>query len=332
MTPPCPPEEVLPPCPPEEVLPPCPPEGGFRKKGFKPPLGGLGVEVAGLRVGPEILKPPLGGLGVEVTGLTVGPEILKPPLGGLGVEVTGLRVVLLRVLFFFLILTGLPSPAFSQSLNYAEIFGDDFKKALLFESENRSWMQADLAKNHISYPLAIAVIFPELVRYSALRDKMEITLLKALYINLGDEYANFSIGQFQMKPSFAQMVREQSHSVMNRRSGISFQRSAEYNDIKDYRKSIVKDLEDPKTEFSYLVTFMKICDKNFRTNRMDEITRLKFTATAYNYGINKSSGEIESMIDRKFFNTKLFKTDNYSYADVSLFWYTQYYNNSTDIK
>ena len=45
-------------------------------------------------------------------------------------------------------------------------------------------MQPVLEKNHISYPIAIAVIFPELVRYSALRDKMEITLLKTLYNSL----------------------------------------------------------------------------------------------------------------------------------------------------
>ena len=114
------------------------------------------------------------------------------------------------------------------------------------------------------------------------------------------------------------------NSVLNRRSGINFKRRSEYDDIKDYRKSIVNDLEDPKTEFNYLVAFIKICEKNFRTNRMDEIERLKFLATAYNYGIDKSSAEIENMIDKKFFNTKLFKTENYSYADVSLFWYRQY--------
>ena len=195
---------------------------------------------------------------------------------------------------------------------------------MLFESENRSWMEPILVKNHISYPMAVAVIFPELVRYSALRDKMEITLLKALYINLGDDYANFSIGQLQMKPSFAGLVREQANSVLNRRSGISFKRRSDYDDITDFRKSIVKDLEDPKTEFNYLVAFIKICEKNFRTNRMDEISGLKFLATAYNFGINKSSAEIEKMRDKKFFNTKLFKTDNYSYADVSLFWYKEY--------
>jgi hypothetical protein len=153
---------------------------------------------------------------------------------------------------------------------------------------------------------------------------MEITLLKALYINLGDDYANFSIGQLQMKPSFAGLVREQANSVLNRRSGISFKRRSDYDDITDFRKSIVKDLEDPKTEFNYLVAFIKICEKNFRTNHMDEISGLKFLATAYNFGINKSSAEIEKMTDKKFFNTKLFKTDNYSYADVSLFWYKEY--------
>jgi hypothetical protein len=229
-----------------------------------------------------------------------------------------------RINLICFLITGSPVILHSQSLIYPEIFGDDWKKALLFENENRSWMEPVLEKNHISYPLAIAVIFPELVRYSALRDVMEITLLKALYINMGDNYANFSVGQFQMKPSFAMMVREQSHSVLSRRSGISFKPEAGYDDVFEYRKSIVEDLEDTKTQFNYLVTFIKICDKNFRTNRMDEITRIKFIATAYNFGINKSSAEIESMINRKFFNTKLFKTENYCYADVSLFWYKQY--------
>jgi hypothetical protein len=216
-----------------------------------------------------------------------------------------------------------PTFNYSQSLNYEVIFGDDWIKALQFESENRSWMEPALVRNHISYQLAIAVIFPELVRYSALRDKMEITLLKTLYINLGEDYANFSIGQFQMKPSFAEMIREQAPEVLPR-SGITFKLRSEYDDIKRYRESIVKDLEDPKTQLNYLITFLKICEKKFLTNCNDEISSLIFQATAYNYGIDKSVAEIENMIDKKFFNTKLFKTENYSYADVSLFWYTQY--------
>jgi hypothetical protein len=266
--------------------PPCPLKGGLIPAGFKAPFRGYGGKNKRLI------------------------HFVKNPL--------------LYTLLILQTLTFQTESISSQSLNYHEIFGDDWKKANLFVNGNRSWMEPILEKNHISYPLAIAVIFPELIRYSALRDKMEITLLKALYINLGDNYANFSIGQFQMKPSFAELVREQANSVLNRRSGISFNRRSGYDDIVDYRKSIVKDLEDPKTEFNYLIAFIKICGKNFRTNSMDEISELKFLATAYNYGISKSSEEIEKMIDKKFFNTKLFKTENYSYADVSLFWYKEY--------
>jgi hypothetical protein len=212
----------------------------------------------------------------------------------------------------------------SQTPDYESIFGSDWTKAVAFETENREWIEPLLKKHNISYPLAIAVIFPELVRYSALRDKMETTLLKTLYVNLGEYYANFSIGQLQMKPSFAESIREQAPSVLSRRSGINFMEETEFSDIKNYRKSIVTDLEDPQIQFKYLIAFIKICEKRYKTNKMDEITRIRFLATAYNYGIDKSTDQVNNMMDKKFYNTKLFKTENYSYSDVSVFWYRQY--------
>jgi hypothetical protein len=212
----------------------------------------------------------------------------------------------------------------SQSVNYKDLFGEDWKKASAFEKENRGWMEPLICKYNISYPLAISIIFPELVRYSALRDKMEITLLKTLYVNLGEDYANFSIGVFQMKPSFAESIREQTQSVGSQISGIGFAQKTEFDDIIPFRKSIVKDLEDPKTEINYLIAFIKICDLKFKPKNGDELSRVRFLSTAYNYRIDKTAPEIESMSTRKFFNSKLFKTENYSYADVAVFWYNQY--------
>lgn len=229
-----------------------------------------------------------------------------------------------RILFSIILIFICTNLSWSQSIDYKDLFGDDWKKAEEFESENRSWMEPLLTKNHVSYPVAIAVIFPELVRYSALRDKMEITLLKALYVNLGEDYANFSIGQFQMKPSFAENIREKAPSVLARKSGIAFKNLSEFANIKNYRKSIIVDLEDPKTQFNYLIAFIKICEKNFKTNRLSEVARVRFLSTAYNFGFENSADQIENMIDKKFFNTKLFSTVNYSYADVSLFWFRQY--------
>src|ERR1035437_4247562 len=60
----------------------------------------------------------------------------------------------------------------------------------------------------------------------------------------------------------------------------------------------------------------KICEKDYKTDRKDEVSTLKFLATAYNYGIDKSAAQIESMVDKFFFNTKLFKTESYSHAEV----------------
>jgi hypothetical protein len=89
---------------------------------------------------------------------------------------------------------------------------------------------------------------------------------------------------------------------------------------KDFRKSIVTDLKDPKIQFNYLIAFLKICEKGYKTDRKNKVSMLKFLATAYNYGIDKSVAHIESMVEKKFFNTKLFKTESYSHAEVSLFW------------
>lgn len=208
-----------------------------------------------------------------------------------------------------------------QPPDYASLFGSDWEKANSFLAENRSWMEPALKRNHIPYKLAAAVIFPELLRYSFLRDKMEITLLKSLYINLGEDYANFSIGQFQIKPSFANLVRQEAPAVLRSRSGIAFRDISEFDNISDYRKSIITDLEDARTEFSYVVAFIRICGKKYDFSGKDEAEKLKFIATAYNYGIDKTQQQIEAMENRKFFYLNKYRSGMHPYSDVALFWY-----------
>lgn len=233
-----------------------------------------------------------------------------------------------RISLFLLIQTLYFCLGSAQSLNYEEIFGQDWQKAVTFIKNNEQWIRPALSRYNIPYNEAIAVIFPELVRYSALRDKMEVTLLKALYVNLGDDYANFSVGHFQMKPSFAEKVREMAPSAMGRRWKNLFRNNPESRDKATFRAEIVADLEDPGRQLNYLIAFFKICETRFDLRRIDRMSRIKFLATAYNYGFYRSFREIMDMEDKKFFNTRLFKTENYSYADVSLYWY----NRSGEIK
>lgn len=224
----------------------------------------------------------------------------------------------------FILVTGLLESVNSQSLNYPELFGEDWKKAEAFEMENRGWIKPLLEKNHISYPLAMSVVFPEIVRYSALRDKMEIGLLKTLYVNLGEEYADFSIGIFQMKPSFAETIRDESSTFLGPRSGIKFKLPSDYDDVKNFRKSIINDLENPESQAIYLITFIRLCEKKFNLKRLNEKGLVRFIATAYNYSLDKTALQIVNMEDKKFFSTKILKGETYSYSDISLFWYKQF--------
>lgn len=227
--------------------------------------------------------------------------------------------ILLSLIFISLVNT-----AVSQSLNYEELFGNDWKKALQFVEENEKWMRSVLDRHKLSYPVAIAVIFPELVRYSAIRDKMETSMLKTLYRNLGNDYADFSIGIFQIKPSFAERIREEIPLLEGWRIKSMFRKQNSYKNIREYRSAIINDLENPEREFNYIVAFIRLCDEYFPQIAGDDTTKIMFLATAYNTGFWKSKEEIERMITSKFYNTKLFGSDNFSYADVSLFWYKQY--------
>jgi hypothetical protein len=213
--------------------------------------------------------------------------------------------------------------ASAQSLNYNDIFGSDWQKALSFVEENNSWIKPSLEKYNIPYREAVAVIFPELVRYSAIRDKMEITLLKTLYRNLGEDYADFSVGEFQVKPSFAEKIRTMAPDIMGKKARNLFKKRSSYKYDHDYRAAIIIDLENPQKELNYIIAFYAICKDHFNLDQMSEELKIKFLATAYNTGFWKSKEEILNMEEKKFFNTRLFKTENYSYADVALFWFNQ---------
>ena len=209
----------------------------------------------------------------------------------------------------------------SQQHDYDSIFGADWQKAEAFVKENRLWMEPLCNSNNIDFNQAIAVIFPELVRYSALRDKMEVSLLKTLYINLGKHYANFSVGEFQMKPSFAEYIHANAKNIQLRSVTITLNDSAAFENIREFRKTIVINLESRHIQTIYLIAFLKMAAARFNTEEMNREDKIRFLATLYNFGPGHDEAEVRTMIDKKFYSTKLFAKTLYSYADVSLFWY-----------
>lgn len=212
-------------------------------------------------------------------------------------------------------------PVSGQSLDYKTLFGNNWLRAESIVSENETWMKEVAGTFNISYPMAVSIVFPELVRYSALRDKMEITMLKTLYVNLGEEYADFSVGQFQMKPSFAETITEKVLFLKDRKIKKLFKNRKSFNDIRLFRSSVVTDLENLRRQYYYLLAFIRICENEYPLELMNDEDKVKFLSTAYNCGLDKSEDYIWRMSDKKFFSTRLVKTETYSYSDISLYWY-----------
>lgn len=177
----------------------------------------------------------------------------------------------------------------------------------------------------VDYNLATAIIFPELLRYSALRDRMEVSVLKSIYVYKGADYADFSVGVYQIKPSCAEKVIIWLNKLNIKELSGYFNRRYSFKTPKSKRNAIVNDLEDTHRAFLYVVSIVKILETTFTSKIMEnETEKVRFFATAYNTGFHKNYEEIESQVNIKSFHTKIVKPGNcYSYSDIALFFYSR---------
>lgn len=208
----------------------------------------------------------------------------------------------LTICLLFLLIAGQASNA--QEL-IAKQFGSDCKKA-------EQWLQTNTAEwdkmalEGYNIPLSKAIIFPELLRYNQLRDKLEIFGLQVLYIQFGKDYADFSIGPFQMKPSFAELIEKTGKNPA----------------IITNRKERIDLLNTTAGQFIYLRSFLRWMDKTYahkKWHSMEE--KIRFYATAYNCGFNKPESFLNAMLYKKFFRITETSTDSYNYATIAVSYY-----------
>jgi len=239
-----------------------------------------------------------------------------------------LRKVFLYFLFLTVITLTCLQVVRAGDDNYREIFGPNWEKAEKFLAVNKIWIDSSLKANHLNFDFTVAVVFPELIRYSAVRDRIEITLLKALYVQYGDEYADFSVGVFQMKPSCAEKVLEGIADLKNKKLSGLFKTSSDLHADRERRSLIVRDMENPETQFLYVIAMLKLLDKKFRNKtwgydrKTGTMNKLTFYATAYNCGFFNDEDYIMKQSVKKSFHTGLVNTKTkYIYSDISRYFY-----------
>lgn len=212
--------------------------------------------------------------------------------------------------------------------DYQKIFGEQYSEAINYLNKNE-WITISLLTNKIDPCFAKSIIFPELIRYSYLKDKMEIQALKTLYVQYGQNYANFSIGKFQIKPSFAEQLEKDLKQLNNFQFDTNL-KNIDTTQTKQSRLKRVKRLESDKWQVQYLIWFIKLSQERFdKLSLFSESEKLKFLSTAYNCGYHKGYKIIMEVSRNNYFHTNLVSCKHfYNYSDISLFFWNKCLLNS----
>jgi hypothetical protein len=128
-----------------------------------------------------------------------------------------------------------------------------------------------------------------------------------------------------MKPSFAEMVEQdlaglKDDSFISRSKLIGLYNLA---DNEPNRKARIARITSIEMQVQYLCAFYKICEQKFSDKKFSGTTeKVRFFATCYNAGYQRSYESLQSFQEKKYYHTgKLFTAHQYNYADISTYYF-----------
>lgn len=225
-----------------------------------------------------------------------------------------LQIIIASILFLFYINV--------SADDYSQLLGSDWSRAINYIEENRKDFHCVFNSLDVSPQECEAIIFPELLRYSHFQNSLEQTALRMLYVKGGTQAANFSIGVFQMKPSFAEEVETAwMKSPMRHTYKLYF----DMMDTKEARRQRINRLENEEWQCVYLAIFYRLLlEREPSLTGINAPERVKLLATAYNRSFTASLDEWEKWQNQKTFHLDLLpssQTKYLSYSDIALNWY-----------
>jgi hypothetical protein len=203
---------------------------------------------------------------------------------------------------------------------YTRVYAKDLQKALQFLEQNKNILQAEVSQE---YKTILAAVFPEIVRFSDVQNLIETASLELLYVRFGAYYADFSIGQFQMKPSFLEKLEE--YAEKNRLPNYEVMTNYATTDAKLTREQRLKRMKSVQWQARYLDLFFSAVQYKFNLNQLSEEQKVRFLAAAYNRGFEQSKEEINRWIQKRAFpHGMYYKGKQYCYTDIA-WWAYQHY-------
>jgi hypothetical protein len=168
-----------------------------------------------------------------------------------------------------------------------------------------------------------SIVFPEVMRYNSIKDGIEAESLRTLYVEFGKDYANFSIGLFQMKPTFAETVETKAKQLLPGSIYNELQLAYTATSEEDIRMERVERLQDTEYQLIYLTAFVAICNTLYKDKYFsNETERLQWYATVYNAGFDKADSYISTKIKQdNFYLQQGMPEKKFRYAAVAAWFY-----------
>lgn len=212
--------------------------------------------------------------------------------------------------------------SFLNRRNYEKIFPEYSHATSFIKLKNAEFNKIkNTAENKKN--MMLSIIFPELIRYSLFRDFFETKSLELGYVEYESKLVDFSIGRFQMKPSFVKKLEEYVKDSENLAK--KYSRVTTYRDItiKGIRKERIERLNSFNWQFIYLNCFYDVLSEKFKdVEWQNNVEKLKFYATAYNHNFCASKQEIDKWINVRTFPYGVnYKGEQYSYSDIAVYFY-----------
>lgn len=213
----------------------------------------------------------------------------------------------------------------NHDINYRDIFNEDYIEAHEFISKNKDLIEKVCQSFNNDPAVISSIIFPEAIRYSMIRNFLETTSLDLVYVSTGS--ADFSIGSFQIKPSFAERIEYYVKNDRNIQDSDLLEWFRYDEGLKDYqiRKERIDRLKSTEGQLMYINYFYThLLDRFSYLNAVEMEYLIKFSSTAYNHNFEADQIEIEQFMQKSFFpwggnNEK----EKYNYADIAWDYFQQ---------
>jgi len=215
-------------------------------------------------------------------------------------------------------------PAFCFSQSYCALYPKECEASKQFFAQHKEEFEQAGGNIGLSAEFLFAIVAPELSQFSYLSNKLETYSLKVMYVQGGKAYSDFSIGFFQMKPSFIENLENYicADTVLrNKYQEFIFDNP----DKRETRIERIDRLGNLAWQMKYLSLFCTVVNHKFSTVHFaSEEDKLRFYASAYNCGFHKTEQQIRDTAQKPLFPH--FSRQKFKYADISNWFYKEILN------